>query len=115
MNPTANQDDEEQNHEEWLDQFRDENGEFQFCERCGETPCAFAPIADAVLNLARNQYEPGAVSNAIIRMTCYKTFTFMKYGHLGKGYRIEIPACVLEVIRMNCLETAEEYMGRKET
>lgn len=93
--------------------YQDSAGRWKFCEGCGETPCAFAHIGEEVFRHTSNQYAPGAVSNEQMRKTCYKVFTFMKYGHLGRGYRIEIPPCVLEEIRSRW--PSDSYMGHRDT
>ena len=41
-------------------------------------------------------------------------YTYLKYGHLGKGVRLEIPTCVLQQIRHLYSEDDEKkYMGFK--
>ncbi len=39
------------------------------------------------------------VSNNRIRFTCYKIFTYEKFGHLGKGNQMKIPDCAESSIK----------------
>lgn len=102
--------------EEWLAKFQNNDGEFLFCESCGETPCAFANCGLEVIQLGHSRYEYGVTSNDIIRKACYKAFVYLKYGHLGMGRRIEIPRCILEEIRKYWPnEVGSSYMGHRES
>ena len=49
-----------------------------------------------------------------IRKIMYKHYTFLAHGHLGKGYRVKIPDCVLAGIREKCPDENGSYMGFKE-
>ena len=41
-----------------------------------------------------NQFQ-----NDKIRFTCYRLFTYEKFGHLGKGNRVKLPVCVESKIK----------------
>ena len=45
----------------------------------------------------------------------YRMFTYLKYGHLGRGVRIPIPECVVAKIREKYPDPNEEYMGFMES
>ena len=45
----------------------------------------------------------------------YRMFTYLKYGHLGRGVRIPIPECVVAKIREKYPDPDEEYMGFMES
>lgn len=107
-------DEENLTQEEWLLKFKDDNGQFKYCEVCGQTPSAFAPCGLDVFKLGRKQYKPSVVSNKLIRKACYKDFVYFKYG-LGKGNRIEIPGCVLEHIRNQWPDASDDYMGHHDS
>ena len=96
-----------------VNKYQDASGQWLFCDRCGETPCSFANIGEAVIDRANKQYTPGAVSNEQMRKVCYKVFISMKYGRLGKGNRIQLPPCVLEEIRKQW--PSETYMGHRDS
>ncbi len=102
-------------HELWLDRYRDEGGEFKFCDHCGETPCSFALVGDKVIAIGRTQFTPGAVPNSIVRKSCYKAYIYLSYGHMGKGNRERIPNCVLAEIRKQWPDEEESYMGHHDS
>jgi hypothetical protein len=79
------------------------------CYLCGKTPCEWIEYGiPAIEDLKRcfnmdtaksegyvvemqsgNQFQ-----NNKIRFTCYRLFTYEKFGHLGKGNRVKLPVCV---------------------
>jgi hypothetical protein len=46
-----------------------------------------------------------------MRKALYRAFTYLKFGHLGKGRIIPIPSCVTAKIREMYPETDGDYMG----
>ncbi len=84
------------------------------CYVCAKTPCEWTEhgipclrdlkgryrIDDATTNGYVIEITSGAqIPNNKMRFTFYKLFTYEKFGHLGKGMRIKIPACVEKQIR----------------
>ena len=57
-------------------------------------------------------------SKPIIFFVCmiYRFYTYQKYGHLGKGVRIEVAPCVLKEIRdLYPEEDENNYVGFRST
>ncbi len=48
-----------------------------------------------VLEISLGKHVP----NNHMRFTCYKCFTYEKFGHLGKGNRVKLPICVESKIK----------------
>ena len=55
--------------------------------------------------------EGNMVPNSTVRKGAYKLFTYMKFGHLGKGTRIPVPDCVTQKIREKYPEPDGNYVG----
>ena len=55
------------------------------------------------------------IENKERRKSMYRMFTYLKYGHLGRGVRIPIPECVLTKIQEIYPDPDGEYMGFKES
>ena len=51
------------------------------------------------------------VTNSNVRFYCYRMFTYMRYGHLGRGNRIPIPACVQAKIHELYPDPNNRYVG----
>ena len=51
------------------------------------------------------------VTNERMRKALYRLFTYMKFGHLGRGNRIPIPQCVVDKFREAYPEPDGVYMG----
>ena len=79
------------------------------CYLCGKTPCEWIEYGiPAIEDLKRRFNMDTAKSegyvvemqsgnqfqNDKIRFTCYRLFTYEKFGHLGKGNRVKLPVCV---------------------
>ena len=76
-------------------------------------PCEWGEFGEGVRDQSRHLYhheqrdgkevvvdDNGAVvPNNTLRKQLYQIFTYLKYGHLGRGNRIPIPSCVLTRIR----------------
>ena len=54
------------------------------------------------------------VSNTQMCKAIYRIFTYIKFGHLGRGVRINVPSCVTNKIRGMCPSADGDYMGFKE-
>jgi hypothetical protein len=79
------------------------------CYFCGKMPCEWIEYGiPAIEDLKRHFNMDTAISegyvvemqfgnqfqNNKIRFTCYRLFTYEKFGHLGKGNRVKLPVCV---------------------
>ena len=86
-----------------------------FCQLCQHNPCLWDQYGDEVLADARywiTMYvveEGTQPTNAAIQNRCYRTFTFLYHGYLGRGVRREIVTCVVNAIREEYSD--DEYMG----
>ena len=95
------------------------------CEACAGTPCEWVEFGDEVKEYATRLYdhedrdgvtvisdrEGNVVSSSKMRKALYKTFTYLKFGHLGRGNRIPIPPCVVRKIREMYPEPSGSYTG----
>jgi hypothetical protein len=93
------------------------------CEVCGGTPCEWEEFGIELMENMKMMYDHGndgdpvkdrdgnIVANSTVRKGAYKLFTYMKFGHLGKGNRIPIPHCVTKKIRERYPEPDGNYMG----
>ena len=82
------------------------------CLRCGSTPCEWITYGKDIIEGGQEMYsEEENVENNKKRKAMYRLFTYIKYGHLGKGNRIPIPICVIEKIREMFPSPDGNYMG----
>jgi hypothetical protein len=95
------------------------------CQICGSTPCEWAEFGDEVKDYSKRLYIHKAMNGTIamtdrdgnfipnkkMRKALYKTFTYLKFGHLGRGNRIPIPLCVVSKIREMYPEPDGNYIG----
>ena len=82
------------------------------CLRCGSTPCEWITYGKDIIEGGQEMYSEGDnVENNKKRKAMYHLFTYLKYGHLGKGNRIPIPICVVEKIRETFPSPDGNYMG----
>ena len=96
------------------------------CAICGGTPCEweeFGPelIRRASLMARRSGSEEGGedlvdssgrpITYTKMRCFLYRTFTYMKFGHLGRGNRIPLPNCVLREIKKLYPDPEGYYKG----
>ena len=51
------------------------------------------------------------VPNSKMRKALYRAFTYLKFGHLGKGNRIPISPCVAKKIREMYPDADGNYIG----
>ena len=98
------------------------------CVDCGGTPCEWDELGPDLLErvdlMHRREKIEGVtvvvddngnrVENGAMRKAIYRMFTYIKFGHLGRGQRIPIPVCVLREIRNMYPERDGDYMGFKE-
>jgi hypothetical protein len=86
-----------------------ETEEERCCYLCGKTPCEWIEYGiPAIEDLKRCFNMDTAISEGHVvemqsgnqfqndknRFTCYRLFTYEKFGHLGKGNRVKLPVCV---------------------
>ena len=96
------------------------------CWKCGMNPCEWIQYGQEVLDMNMMIYEQKhndemtamcideegkTISNAVVRKSMYRSFTYLKFGHLGKGNRVKVPNCVVEKIRSMYPEDDDVYMG----
>jgi len=92
------------------------------CTICGEMPCEWFVyrerlVAEADRLVLRSpqglpiDQDGNPIDNAKIRKSLYQMVTYFKYGHLGRGNRIPINACVIVGIRMLFPDANHHYMG----
>ena len=103
--------------------------EEKVCVHCGGTPCEWDELGPDLLQREQSMHRRETIDGVIIvvddndncvynramRKAIYRVFTYIKYGHLGRGQRIPIPECVLREIRNMFPERDGEYMGFKDT
>ena len=101
------------------------DGEVIVCQICGGTPCEWVEFGDEVTGYSKRLYthevtegvialkdpDGNVVPNSKMRKALYKTFTYLKFGHLGRGNRIPIPSCVVSKIREMYPDPDGNYMG----
>ena len=113
----------------------DEEDEEEVCVHCGGTPCEWEEFGD---DIAQREQEMRKSLSLIVacdhegsqivdrntkqrleskemRKSMYRMFTYLKYGHLGRGVRIPIPECVVGKIREKYPDPDEDYMGFRES
>jgi hypothetical protein len=102
-----------------------ESTESSVCEICGGTPCEWDQYADGIVMQSvalfhRDRHggkeviideQGGIVNNSKMRKYLYKAFTYLKYGHLGRGNRIPVPPCVVRKIRDMFPDPEDNYVG----
>ena len=97
-----------------VDQSFDVDGdEDEVCPVCGDTPCDWVSFGDQIKEQIQVLYfceinkdgkeeivdgDGKKVPNNIMRKHLYQTYTYMKYGHLGKGNRMPPSFCVKKQI-----------------
>ena len=92
------------------------------CDECGSMPCEWLQFGNKTVESINSRYrlnESGArvdsngvlVMNALMRKAAFKVFTYLKFGHLGRGHRIPIPGCVMDKVREEYPEANGEYLG----
>ena len=80
------------------------------CDQCASMPCEWIQYGTTTVEQINSRYqlnEDGEredtsgvpLTNALLRKSAYKIFTYFKFGHLGHGHRIPIPTCVIGKIR----------------
>ena len=107
--------------EEELEECKGEE-EYVVCAVCGSMPCEWIEFGKEALEKADMTYNTNEdgnkvddddvpVANARMRKALYRLFTYMKFGHLGRGNRIPIPPCVVDKFREAYPEPDGVYMG----
>ena len=100
------------------------------CQECGGTPCEWLEIGVDMVAQIRETFKGDednegmyirgtdgeSVDSSTVRKAAYRLFTYMKFGHLGRGNRIPIPICVKQKIRdAYPLEDDSQYVGYYES
>lgn len=92
------------------------------CVKCGSQPCEWVEFGEEITEISNDRYNKidddtyrgpdGDIVNVnIVRKYLYKLFIYLKYGHLGKGNRIQISTCVMDKIREMFPEKDGMYLG----
>jgi hypothetical protein len=96
------------------------------CVICGGTPCEWDEFGPELLRrqslLARRSGSDEGGEDLVdrngrpitytkMRAFLYRTFTYMKFGHLGRGNRIPIPNCVVREIKKLYPDPEGYYTG----
>jgi len=83
--------------------------EDECCYICGKSPCEWYEFGlpavqelESKINTATAKVDGFVVDNSTgehvpnnkVRYSCYRMFTYEKYGHLGHGNRMKLPNCV---------------------
>jgi len=86
------------------------------CSDCQQSPCDWSVFGPSVVQLVRDTHgnKPN-VEKCLLNRSCrhaaYTTFARVKFGYLGKGKRVPLPACVVNGIRMNFPDESNFYVG----
>ena len=115
-----------------------DDNEEEVCVHCGGTPCEWDEFAPELLERDKQMHGKQGIDGVVVvvdddgirppnkmlrervenrerRKSMYRMFTYLKYGHLGRGVRIPIPECVLTKIKEIYPDPDGEYMGFKES
>ena len=93
---------------------QDNDDDESVCVICGGTPCEWDEFGPELISrqslMVRREVGDDGIENLIdsagrsifnnkMRLYLYRLFTYLKFGHLGRGNRIPIPNCVTSQIR----------------
>ena len=84
------------------------------CWKCGEAPCEWNQFSDEIeeQGVEYVRQADDNITNNKIRKCLYRHYTYLKYGHLGKGVRLSVSPCVLlEIRKLYPEDNVEAYMG----
>jgi len=99
------------------------DGEETVCDICGETPCAWITVEKEIEEYAKQvkgqvdlQYkydDPKWIpqQRSKCRKKMYQYYTYMIYGTLGRGVRIQTPECITMNVRRLFEDPRGEYLG----
>ena len=93
------------------------NDGMRACEHCGGEPCDWTTLGSEVMRDTQRIFrdeKASEIRNNAIRKTAYKLYSYLKFGHLGKGRRIVNPRCLTSKIREKWPDENNSYMGHKE-
>jgi hypothetical protein len=92
----------------------------ELCPHCEQIPCDWSVYGPTAVDSVRATH--GTMSGTVMGSeTClknkscwhdaYRTYTGTKFGYLGKGRRISLPACVVNVIRDIFPDANDNYVA----
>ncbi len=85
-------------------------------EMFGQTASVSADASSVIVLVKRCKGEIGEiVNNALARYQLCSMFTYLKYGHLGRGNRICLPECVEDKIREHFPDPQNHYTNFRDT
>jgi hypothetical protein len=95
--------------------LRGDTMDTECCEVCGGTPCDWDTYGEEVVATVQHTFESveaaSATDNGPRRKAAYQAYTYLRHGHLGKGWRIPIPECVVKAVRNRWPSQDGQYMG----
>ena len=117
------------------EEYNDYEDEIPVCYECGGTPCQWTEFGSDLLENFQEMYVTSmqssqdgevhtiikdrssghVIPNNLVRKMLYRTFTLLKYGHLGKDNRVRVPPCVESKIREIAPDIHGRYTGFYET
>jgi hypothetical protein len=105
------------------DEYKSDECSEEVCEVCGGSPCEWKELGPEVVKITEEQFswsdngvivldEDGTpIERSTVRKAMYKLFTYLKFGHLGRGNRIPLPYGVIKEIRKRYPELDGNYIG----
>ena len=95
------------------------------CVNCGSTPCDWIEYHTELQEYIQSKYcidangvkignNGDAIQNNNLQKLLYKRYTYLRYGHLGQGVRIQLPNFVTFEIKRMFPSEMGNYMGFKE-
>jgi len=92
----------------------------ELCPHCEQIPCEWSVYGPTVVDSVRATHgtmsgtvmgSKACLKNKSCRHDAYRTYTRTKFGYLGKGRRIPLPACVVNGIRDIFPDANDNYVG----
>ena len=91
------------------------------CNFCENEPCLWELHSQCVLTEVESAKEEYAAVNGkqcpnnVCRKNCYRQFSLMVNGTLGKGNRVRLPRCIEDNVRLHYPnEIGKNYLGFKD-
>jgi hypothetical protein len=86
------------------------------CLYCEQIPCEWLHYGHSVVDSVQEKCNSSPSNDiSLINKSCrhdtYRTYTRAKYGYMGKGRRVPLPACVFDGIRANFPDMDNNYVG----
>ena len=94
--------------------------ENNYCEGCENDPCIWISFGEDVCNECESWKEVQTMMTSVVvhnnecRKYCYRKFSGILHGVLGKGVRKVLPSCLVRKIRDTYSDKGSNYMGYHE-